>query len=538
MKKMSSSVIGLFKYKMLLIGMVNILVLSGMLGIQGAGYFGITLAVAALFISFHSLWLSSVVARYVRGRNARNQYRSSRMFLRGALLYVIITGAVFSAVFILFSDRIGSFLVRDIHISICFMAIAGLLPVCGISEAVSGYLQGMGFHTPVKIFLLARQITAFAGSIAGMKLLREYGEKVASLKHNASVSSVYAAFGSLLGVLAGCITGLAVLLIFCLLLHGEMRYMRSKDNARYQEGASRGLLVMCNLGILQGIRYAMLFSPILLNYILYVRLCRKDGDSAPWIKVGGFLFGEAVPVMAALLLSFLILQHKNYRQLAGHWKNEAYTQFREKVFAMLLGVFVFALPICAGVSVMAEPLLKCLTKEASKEGSGILLFAAAGAVLLILEWIAYKLMELWNEVPHLFLTVLVSFGVQTVFVIAGFKGLDFGVNGIVFGMLLQTLLFVVFFSIKCFRRLKLTGNQVKKLIMAMILALAGALIMLLIYQAAGKKLSAGAAIAVSGIPGFLVYLAAVIVLQIVSDKDAEYMPGGGLFLRINRMLGR
>ncbi len=538
MKKMNSSAIDLFKHKMLLAGMINILILSAMLGIQGAGYLGISLGVFAFLVSFHSCWLSATVTRYVRGRNARNQYRSSRKFFRGAVIYVLFTGMALSAVFILFGNQLGTFLIRDIHISICIMIIPGLLLVYGVSEVISGYLQGMGFYMPVKIFYLVRRAATFVGSIAGMKFLREYGEKVANLKHNQAVTSVYGAFGTMLGILAAGLAGLLLLLVFCLLFHGEMRYMRGKDNARYQESAMHGFRIMFHLGLMQGVRFAMLFSPLLLNYILYVRLCKKDGDSAPWVKTGGFLFGEAVPVMVILILGFTVLNHKNMRQLAGHLKNQAFSQFREKVFAMFLGIFVLFLPLCGAVAVMAEPVLKCLTKDAGKEGADILLYAAAGAVLLVLETVTYKLLEIWNETLSLYLILLVSFVAQTAFAVVAFQVLEAGVTGIMLGMMVQALLFIVLFFVKFSRRLKLTGNQLKKLVMAMIMAFAAVLVILLIYQIAGKKLSAGGAMAVSVIPGFLLYLAAIVALQIVSDKEAGYMPGGGLFLRINRMLGR
>lgn len=538
MKKMNSSAIELFKNKMLLVGMVNILVLSAMLGIQGAGYLGISLAVLVLLISFHSLWLSSLTARYVRGRNARNQQRSSRRFLKGVLLYVLSTGIVLGALLILASEQLSGFLFRDIHINICIMVVAVILLVHGVSEAVSGYLQGMGFYTPVKLFMFVKQAVIFAGSIAGMKFLEEYGEKVARLKHNEAVTSVYGAFGSLLGVLAGNVAGLLLLLVFCLLLRGELHSMRGKDNAKYQESSFQGFRVMFGPGLMQGVKYALLLSPLLVNYILYIRLCKKDGDSTSWIKTGGFLFGEVIPVMAVLVLGFTLLNHKNYRQLAGHWKNEAYAQFREKVYAMFLGIFVIALPVCAAVSVMAEPILKCMTKEASKEGSSILLYAGICAVFLIIEQTALKLTDIFNETWYLYLITAVCFGIQTAFAVTSFKVLDLGVSGILAGVILQAVLFCIFFFLKFSRRLKFTGAQLQKLVMALIVALGGVLMMLVIYLAVGKKLSAGMAVAVSMIPGFLLYLAAIVLLRIVSDRDAEHMPGGALFLWLNGLLHR
>ena len=110
--------------------------------------------------------------------------------------------------------------------------------------------------------------------------------------------------------------------------------------------------------------------------------------------------------------------------------------------------------------------------------------------------------------------------------------------GIVSGVIIQAFLLTILFFAKFARRLRLSGNQMKKLIMALILALAGVLIILLIYQFAGDKLSAGVAIAVSMIPGFLLYLAAVTLLGVVSDREAEQMPGGELFLWLNGLFRR
>ncbi|MDE6949741.1 MAG: hypothetical protein K2P64_02330, partial [Lachnospiraceae bacterium] len=61
---------------------------------------------------------------------------------------------------------------------------------------------------------------------------------------------------------------------------------------------------------------------------------------------------------------------------------------------------------------------------------------------------------------------------------------------------------------------------------------------LLIYQLTGEKLPAAAAIAVSMVPGFLLYLAAITLLRIVRDEEAEEMPAGGLFLWLNGLIRR
>lgn len=538
MGKNNASATELFQYKMLILGMVNILVLSAMTGIQGAGYLGISLAALTFLISFHSLWLSSMVARYIRGRNARGQYKSSLKFFRGAFSYALVTGIVFCALLIAANNMLGRFLIRDFYIGFCLIPVALLFFVYSLSEVVSGYLRGMNCYFPVKVFYLVRQAAGFAGSIVLMKFLGGYGQKVARLKHNEAVTSVYSAFGALTGLLVGAIAGLIVLLVFCLLLKREFHAMRVKDNARYLESALHGFQVMASLGLLQGFRYAMTSSPLFLNYILYVRLIKSDGDSASWIKAGGYLFGGAVPIAVILAALFLILNHKNFRHISGFWKSEAYGSVREKVYSMLLGLFVFALPLCLAFSVMAEAILKCLAKSTAKEGVNIFMYMGIAAALILLEIMAYKLLELWSESVYLYLTVLVSFAAQTVFAVAAFKVFEMGTSGILYGVIIQAALFQILFFMRFARRLWFSGIQIKKLVMAFIVALAGALIVLLIYRLVGKNLSAAVAVAVSVIPGFLLYLAAVVLLRIVSDEEAEQMPGGGLFLWLNGVMRR
>ena len=538
MKKNSASAAELFQYKILMTSAVNLLVLSIMSGIQGAGYLGISLAVFVFFVAYHSIWLSAMVAKYIRGRNARGQYKSGFKFFKGSIYYVLITGSVFSVALVAGSNQLGAFLFRDTHINICLIVVAVLFFVYALSEALNGYLQGMGFFAPVKISCTVRQAVCFVCSIAGMKLFSEYGKKVARLKHNEAVTSVYSAFGSLLGILVGSITGLILLGIFCLLLRGEFYTMRKRDNARYQESSFHGFRVTLTLGILQGVRYAVLVMPLLLNYILYVRLCKGEGDSTPWIKEGGYLFGVAVPFMALLLTAFFLINHKNYRQLISSWKTEAYGEFRERAFTLFLSMVVIVLPVCLTVTVMAEPLLKCLAVSASKTGVNIVMYAAIGAFLLMMEIIAVKLLELWKEVIYSPLTILVSFVAQTVFTVLLFQMAKPGAAGILFGVIVQASVFTIMFFAKAGRRLRISGEGVKRLVMALIVTVASALIMFLIYQFAGKNLPAGAAVAVSVLPGILLHLAAVTLLHIVDEEEAEQMAGGGLFLFLNGLIHR
>jgi len=538
MKKTGSAAIEVFKYRLLILSIVYVIVVSAMLGSQGAGYLGITLAFLSVCISLHSAWLSSVVAKYVRSRNVRNQYKNGEKFLQGALVYVLLTGAVWGALLLIFGDKLGNVLIRDVHIGFCMKLIAPVMILYAITESIVGYFKGTGMLQPVKISLLMREAVFFVCGIVGMKVMSAYGEKIAKLLHNEAVTYVYGAFGVMLGLLAGNAAELLILLIFRGLLHGELRRMKAQDTARHRETLFGGFRSIFTSGIFQGLRWFLLIAPLPVNYILYIRICKKDVNSTAWIKTGGYLFGAAVPVMLVLVTGFVLLNFKNYRQLAQFYRKESYLQFREKFSAMLLGVFALLLPVCAALAVMAEPTLKLLLGISSKEGSRILMFAAIGAVFITLEIIALRIMQIYNEGVLTILSLLGGFAAQTVLSVVIFKSGTLGSSGIFLGMLIQTGAVSVLFFLKFARQFKFSAVFLKKIIMTGIIALASALMMLLIYQIAGKKLPAAAVLPMCAIPGFLLYFAAMTFLHIIDSEEAEIMPGGALFLYLNRLLQR
>ncbi len=538
MKRTGSGAIEILRYRLLIIGMVNILLLSHIMGVQGVGYLGISLAFLTFGLSFHALWLSGFVTRFVKGRNARNQFKSSEKFFRGALLYALITGLILGLVFAFCRNIFSSYFIRDIHLGICLFPAALILIFYALSEAIGGYLKGMGIARPVKIYMIVRQLVVLGASILGMRLFMQYGEKVAKLKHNEAVASVYGAFGAMIGVLTGVFAGFLVLFVFCALLRGELKRLCGKDTARYSETVREGFWTTLTKGMISGVRLLFLFSVPLVNYILYVRICKMDIASTAWIKTGGYLFGGAVPVLTVLVLFFVILNHKNYRGLSGYFRNEDYVHIRVRGQAMILGAFTTGLPICLTFAVLSEPVSKLIFGAKTEEGANIIMMACTAAAFVILEIILLKLLAIWNENAYSMLTIFFSFVIQTVCVVVLLKGMDMEVMGIMIGILLQPVSAICICLLKLWKQMRFPGYFWKKVIMTAIIVLGCVLVELLLYQFAGANLPAPAAICISVIPGAILYLAVMTVLRIVMVEEAAFMPGGGLFLQLGRMLRR
>ena len=86
------------------------------------------------------------------------------------------------------------------------------------------------------------------------------------------------------------------------------------------------------------------------------------------------------------------------------------------------------------------------------------------------------------------------------------------------------------------RKIRLSSVFFKKMIMIIIVALASVLTMLLIYQIGCSKLLPEVAILICVIPGVIIYIVALTALRLISSSEAERMPGGLLFLIVNRFI--
>ena len=104
------------EYILAMIMLILIVFVAKTIGLQGIGYFGVTIAVIAVVTSVCGGWSSSFLAKYIKGRSARKQYRNAAVFWKSTMLFLGLFSAILSILLFLFSNAVGEVILKNMKI--------------------------------------------------------------------------------------------------------------------------------------------------------------------------------------------------------------------------------------------------------------------------------------------------------------------------------------------------------------------------------------------------------------------------------------
>ena len=185
-----------------IIGSVNRILLSRLLGGEGIGLYQMAYPIYLLALSVSSAGIPVAISIIVAEKVARSDYRGANRVFRISLFVLAITGVLFT--FLLYYGAgwlIDNHFVRDAR---AYYAIAALSPAIFFVTVLSsyrGYFQGLQMMTPTAVSQIFEQLFRVVTMIALAYLLLPYGLE-------------YAAAGASFGAGPGAAAGLLVLLYF------------------------------------------------------------------------------------------------------------------------------------------------------------------------------------------------------------------------------------------------------------------------------------------------------------------------------------
>ncbi|MBE5851727.1 MAG: hypothetical protein E7299_02030 [Lachnospiraceae bacterium] len=537
MKRKKSHSNEIIEYILTSITVVNILLIAKSLGLHGIGYFAISMTFIYLVISFVSGWAGSFLTRYIKGRSTRKQYRNASNFFRGSLLAIGISSLVVTVVLVLFNNYVGKLLFKDIHIGLCICIAAPIVFLYSISVVFSGYFKGLGINRPVLIYQIIRCFVTFTGSFYFMKITMNYGAKVSALLQNQEITYIYGAFGAIAGFVIGQFIGFITLFVFWILFHGEISRLIHSDTTRYSESILDCIRMISINGVVSGAKNVLFLCAPMINYILYLSF-NKTTDGSFGIALGGCLFGIALPCMLFVIHLFMLWTQKSYKGMNTLIKNEDYTQIRNKHFNMILGLCTFGLFIAVSFAVLAPILIHGLSISLTESQNTFVSCFIACSVLVIGEIIHIRLNTLMNNKVFIYLASLLGFVIQTACFILGYKMLNMGIYSILFGTVVNTIVLNLLCIFRLGKRIRLGSASIRRLIMGLIVAFAGALVVLLIYQLFVKSINGIVLFLICFLPGFILYLLGMVFLQIIDYDEADQIPFGPVILQVARLLHR
>lgn len=493
------------------IGSVNRILLSRLLGGEGIGLYQMAYPIYLLALSISSAGIPVAISIIVAEKIARSDYRGANRVFRISLGVLAITGIVFT--FLLYFAAgwlIEHHFVRDAR---AYYAIAALAPAIFFVTVLSsyrGYFQGLQMMTPTAISQIAEQFIRVVTMIALAFLLLPYGLE-------------YAAAGASFGAGPGAAMGLVVLIYYYWKQRKAFQHRMDTQPDIVQESSVSIVTRIVRLAL--PVSLANIMLPVVSNIDLLIVPARLE-VAGYTVEQATELFGYLTGMAVALINLPTILTASLAASLVPA-VSEAFTLknsqriYQRTTTAMRIANLI-TIPSFAGMFLLATPISQMLYGTPNA-GTSIAILSA-GIVLLgihqvttgVLQGLGHTTIPLVNMVISALVKIVMSWTL-TAMPSLGIKGAAWATNADFGVAALLNMYFVyryVGFSLDIKDTLKAVGAAV---IMGGVVLLTYDAIMTYTFH---NTLATLIAIAVGG----TVYGVALLSLGGIQERDLERVP--------------
>ena len=508
-----------------IIGSVNRIFLSRLLGGEGIGLYQMAYPIYLLALSISSAGIPIAISIIVAEKIARRDYHGANRVFRISLALLAVTGVAFT-IFLYYgaSWLIDHHFVRDPR---AYYAIAALAPAIFFVTVLSsyrGYFQGMQMMTPTAVSQIAEQLFRVVTMILFAYLLLPQGLE-------------YAAAGASFGAGPGAAAGLLVLVYFYWRHRPQLRYNIAHQPSGEQESGWSIIRRMVSLAL--PVSLANIMIPVVSSIDLFIvpaRLETAGYTVEQATELFGYLTGMAVPlvnlatILTSSLAASLVPAISEAYTLGNHDKI-----YRRTSTAMRMANLI-TIPSFAGMCLLATPISQMLygTPNAGPSiaimAMGIFLLGVHQVTTGVLQGLGHTAIPVANMVVSAVVKMIMSY-VLTAMPAFGIMGAAWATNADFGVAALLNVYFVyryVGFAIGAKDTLKIVAATV---------AMGGAV--LVVYDVMMLKLLHNTLATLSAIVvGGGVYATVLLLVGGINASDVERLPRIGSFAaRIIRSLG-
>lgn len=505
-------------------------VIARLAGYNGAAYVAAALEAYALLCTVVSGGVSAALARVLRIRGMKGQYRNAAAMRRNALMIQTALGLAGTVALLCGAESIAVRVFRTHYSSVILMILAPAVFLRSLSSLFTGYSRGEGAELPAAAAGILRQLSILGLSVLFSRMLANYGEKVSRLLAHDNFTSMYGGIGAAIAV---TLTEVLVLL-FLLLIY---QISRKKGNRAVQEGMrttdsffDSARILFRNRGPQVGLQLLALCS-VPLGMIFWQKASGGEGAAEYGVYLAGYgvLCGIAVSLIMLLLIPICastvnFLRREEHRFARNAFQGGVHMGVVNGAF---LAVFAAMMSDRIGEAFCGEQ--SSLAAKQFGGGSFIVLFAALSlyfARILILTGKKNLVMGAAAVADVIFVvadTVLFSRGKA-------------GVLSLVYAGLMAAGVLCIALGMFAYRAFRQKPDWLYVLVVpvaaAFLAGFAGMLLGKVMAPHLGSLVTSAVCLIVSG----ALYWAGLLLLRNFREQELETMPGGKFLIGLGQML--
>ncbi len=187
-----------------IIGLLYTSPLTAIIGDTGNGYYSAAYQIYVIVLLISSFSIPSAMAKILSQKMAVGEYRNAQRIFHCVLVYVIVVGAIASAILYFFADRFvmgNSITVLKVFAPTVFLS--------GLLGSLRGFFQAQKTMVPTSVSQIVEQMANALVSVGGAYLLMQMVAGTSDTNR-----AMYGAIGSALGTGSGVLIGLIFMFVF------------------------------------------------------------------------------------------------------------------------------------------------------------------------------------------------------------------------------------------------------------------------------------------------------------------------------------
>lgn len=332
-----------------IIGSVNRILLSRLLGGEGIGLYQIAYPIYLFMISVSAAGIPIAISILVAQRIAKSDYIGAGRVFRISLILMGITGSVFAlALYLLAGWLIDVNIIRDSRAYYALLALTPAVFFATILASFRGYFQGYQMMTPPAVSQIIEQFVRVVVMLLFAYWLLPYGLE-------------YAAAGAAFGAVPGSITGLIVLSWF---YHKEHKKLQEKIKQQVKAKKESVRSIAKSLVVLAlPVSCASLMLPVVTGIDMLIVPGRLEAAGFTVVQATtafGYLAGMALPLVMMGTIPTVSLAASVIPAISEAQALGKMTIVRAKGLTAMRLCCIITLPAAIGMWSLAQPISQLL----------------------------------------------------------------------------------------------------------------------------------------------------------------------------------
>lgn len=371
---------------------VNIWIFGRSIGNNGLGYLAAAILFVACFWIITGKNVPDRMARLLRGKNAKGQYRNAARMRRNVMVFQMAEGLLVTFLCMILGWVVMEKVLLVPYGSMILWILCPTLLLRCMQSAFLGYFQSEGSELPSAVSNVLRQVLYLGAGSVFLHVFQTYGEKVSLLLKKNDFTSMYGAMGIALGILISE----SLVLLFVFVIYRGSKSGRSEDEQGMRGTDSfltqiRALLSGMAVDILQQL---LLLLPLVAGLFLFQK---RSVDIYASVDDYGIFIGRYFIMMLLLVEFFCIGILPGIAKMSGHLRKKEERYAKTAFQAGIQGTFVHGIFWAVIVAILANSLGQAIDATQEKLLTEMFRMGSSLVLWLLLSFYFSKTLRLRGD---------------------------------------------------------------------------------------------------------------------------------------------